>query len=155
MELQVPSTFNEVSEIELLYRSKVKPALRPSVSKSQDAYSVLLHHWDLDKIELQEQFKVLLLNTANKVIGLYETSSGSGSGCLVDARLVFACALKANAHQLIICHNHPSGSLKASDADLNLTRRLVQAGKLLDIPVIDLLIITGDGSLCFADEGLL
>jgi DNA repair protein RadC len=155
MEMQVTPTFNGVAEIELLYRTQVKPSLRPTVSKSQHAYEIFLSHWDMNKMELQEQFKILMLNTTGKVIGIYESTSGGSTQCIVDIRLVFACALKANAKRIILCHNHPSGNLTASEADLHLTRRMIEAGKLLEIPVIDHLIICSEGYTSFADEGLL
>jgi len=155
MEMHVTPTFKKVAEIELVYRTKIKASLRPTISKSQHAYEVLIGHWDMNKIELQEQFKIVLLNTSGKVIGIYESGSGGSENCVVDLRLIFACALKANAKKLILCHNHPSGNLKASEGDLRLTQHMIQAGKLLDIPVIDHLIITAEGYLSLADEGLL
>jgi len=153
--MRITSSFPSVAEIELVYRSKIKPSLRPTVSEAKHAYELFLNHWDMNKMEFQEQFKIMLLSNANKVLGIYECSSGSVSGTVVDIRIIFCCALKTNAKRIILCHNHPSGNLKASPADLSLTSRLIQAGKLLDISVIDHLIITTEGFISIADEGLL
>ena len=145
----------EVAEIYLTYKSKVKPSLRPKVNASRDAYEILLKNWDGAKIELCEQFKVMLLNRANKAIGIFEVSSGSATGTVADPRLIFASALKANACGLIIAHNHPSGNLKPSQADIELTKKLREGGRVLEIPLLDHLIVTTEGYYSFADEGLL
>lgn len=144
-----------VSEIQLVYKTSVKPSERPKISSSQSAYDILLQAWDSDKIEFVEQFKILLLNKGNKVLGIYEISTGGISGTVVDLRLIFAAALKANASSIIMTHNHPSGALIASQADKEITKKVVQAGKLLDISVLDHLIITTEGYYSFADEGAL
>lgn len=144
-----------VSEIQLVYRTKVAPSERPKISSSRSAYDLLLQAWDFDKIEFIEQFKILLLNKGNRALGSYELSTGGTSGTVVDIRLVFAAALKANASGIIMVHNHPSGNLAASQADKEITAKAVQAGKLLDIPVLDHLIISSEGYMSFADEGLL
>src|SRR3989337_955412 len=99
------------SEIELVYKSKVKASERPSISTSSDAYKILLQIWDHDKIDLVEQFKVLLLNRANKVLAVYQVSSGGITGTVADPRLIFTAALKSNAVSLVLSHNHPSGNL--------------------------------------------
>lgn len=145
----------EVAEIYLAYKSNVKPSARPKVNKSKDAYEIFLENWDSTRIELCEQFKVLLLNRANKAIGIFEVSSGSLTGTIADPKLVFASALKANACGLIIAHNHPSGNLKPSTPDIDLTRRIREGGKLLEIPLLDHLIITTEGYFSFSDEGIL
>jgi DNA repair protein RadC len=155
MEMHITPSFTSVAEIDLVYRSKVKPSLRPTASESKHAYEIFLNHWDMNILELQEQFKIMLLNNSNKVLGIYECSCGGTTGTIVDIRLVFCCALKVNAKRIILCHNHPSGTLKPSQSDLTLTERLVQAGKLLDIAVVDHLIITTEGFVSFGDQGLL
>lgn len=94
----------------------------------------------------------MLLNSANRVLGVMEVSSGGVAGTVADPKVIFAAALKCSA--LILAHNHPSGNLRPSQADTNLTKRLVNGGELLDIAVLDHLIITEDDYLSFADEGL-
>ena len=145
----------QVSEIQVSYRPKFKASERPKVSTSEEVYQILFNHWDLDKIELQEQFKVLLLNRANRVIGIYEVSSGGMAGTLADPKLIFGAALKSCASGIILSHNHPSGNLTPSQADIGMTHKLKTAGKFLDIEVQDHLIITAEGYYSFADEGLM
>ena len=147
--------WTQVAEIELIYKSKVKASERPKVTTSSDAYHLLKQNWDENKIEFVEQFKVLFLNRANKVLAIYELSTGGVSGTVADPKLVFAAALKVNACNIILCHNHPSGNVKPSAADEQLTRKIKEAGRYLDLPVVDHLIITNEGYYSFADEGLL
>ncbi len=145
----------QVAEIELIYKSKVKASERPMVSTSKDAYEVLKHCWDENKIDLLEQFKILLLNRGNKVLAVYEVSSGGITGTIADPRLIFTAALKANTVSIILAHNHPSGSLKPSRADEELTSKIKEAGKFLDIKVLDHIVLSSDSYFSFADEGLL
>jgi len=146
----------QVAEIELIYKSKVKASERPKVTTSHDAFKLFKQTWDENKIEFIEQFKVLFLNRSNKVLAIFELSTGGVTGTVADPKLVFAAALKLNACNIILCHNHPSGSLKPSQADEALTRKIKEAGRYLDLPVIDHLIIAGENNYySFADEGLL
>ena len=144
-----------LSEIQLSYKSKVKASARAEVSNSKDAYKLLIHQWDRSKIEFVEQFKVLLLNRANKAIGEYEVSTGSSTATIADPKLIFAAAIRTNASGIILAHNHPSGNLNPSDADISLTKRIVEAGKFLEITVLDHLIITSESYYSFADDGLI
>ena len=155
METTNTLAWTQVAEIELIYKSKVKASERPKVTTSSDAYHLLKQNWDENKIEFVEQFKVLFLNRANKVLAIYELSTGGVSGTVADPKLVFSAALKVNASNIILCHNHPSGNIKPSAADEQLTRKIKEAGKYLDLPVIDHLIITNESYYSFADEGLL
>ena len=145
----------EVAEILLTYKSNVKPSLRPKVSASRDAYNIFLENWDSTRIELVEQFKVLLLNRAQKALGIFEVSTGSSTGTIAEPKMIFASAIKANASSIIIAHNHPSGNLVASQADIALTRKIKEGGKLLEIHLLDHLIITTESYFSFADEGML
>ena len=147
--------WNQVAEVELIYKTKIKASERPHIKSSKDAADLLKQIWRDDKIDFVEQFKVLLLNKANRVLGLFEASSGGLTGTVADPRLIFVAALKANACGIIICHNHPSGNLKPSKADEDLTQKIKYAGKFLDITVFDHLIITSEGYYSFADDGLL
>lgn len=149
------SALYEVAEVELIYKSKVKASKRPKITTAKEAYQVLIKAWDENKIELVEQFKVLFLNKANKVLGIYDVSTGGISGTVADPRVIFAAALKANCCAIIASHNHPSGSLKPSRQDELLTEKIKQAGQLLDIRLLDHLIITTEGYYSFGEEGLL
>lgn len=102
-----------------------------------------------------EEFWVILLNRANRVIRTVNISKGGLSGTVADAKLIFKSALENNALGIILCHNHPSGNLKASAADLSLTKKMVEAGKNLDIPVLDHLIFGNNAYYSFADDALI
>ncbi|MDX5438715.1 MAG: JAB domain-containing protein [Pontibacter sp.] len=149
------TVFNRVAEIKLTYRSKVKPSERPQVTSSTDCAEVLRQSWDTGKIEFVEQFKVMLLNRANRVLGIYVLSTGGVAGTVADPKLIFAAALKACASAIILSHNHPSGNTKPSAADLQLTKKMKQGGELLDITVLDHIILTSETYYSMADEGLL
>jgi DNA repair protein RadC len=149
----IASALYQVAEIELVYKTKVKVSERPQIKTSSDAYEVLKQSWDENKIEFVEQFKVMLLNRANKVLGIYEVSTGGISGTVADIRLIFAAAIKSNASSIVLAHNHPSSNTKPSEADIQLTRRIKEAGKLLNIKVIDHIIVTVENYFSFADEG--
>jgi DNA repair protein RadC len=150
---QSPFSLTQVSEIQLSYKTTVKPSQRPRIASSRDAYTLLHNSWDPEKLEFIEQFKILLLNRANRVLGLLEISSGGVAGTVADPKLIFAAALKANASSIILAHNHPSGNLAPSDADLKLTLKLKEAGKFLELPILDHLIVTGESYYSLADEG--
>jgi len=152
---QNQTSFSKVAEIKLSYRAKVKPSERPQVTCSTDCYQVLRQSWDPGRLEFVEQFKIMLLNRANRVLGICEISTGGVGGTVADPKLIFAAALKACASGIVLCHNHPSGNLTPSAADLALTKKLKQGGELLDIVVLDHIILSGEGYYSLADEGLL
>lgn len=145
----------KVAEVELTYKTKVKASERPQIISSEDAYNLLKMAWDEGKISFVEEFKVLLLNRANRVLGLVNVSTGGVSGTVADPKIIYVAALKANACALIISHNHPSGNVKPSRADEELTQKIKNAGTFLDIKLLDHLIITEETYFSFADEGLL
>ncbi|UXX80897.1 JAB domain-containing protein [Reichenbachiella carrageenanivorans] len=142
----------KVAEIELIYRSKVKASDRVKVCCSSDAYNVFKQYWNKDNLELLEEFKILLLNRANKCLGIYDMSRGGVAGTVVDPKLLFTSALRAAASGIIMCHNHPSGSLTASRQDIQLTKKMKAAGLLLDINLLDHIIITSEGYYSLADN---
>ena len=147
--------WTRVAEVELIYKSKVKASERPVIRSSNDTYNVLRQIWDQNKIELFEEFKVLLLNRGNKVIGVYDVSKGGITGTVADPRLILATAIKALAVSIILSHNHPSGNLKPSRADEELTTKIKEAAKYFDIRVVDHIIVSENGYYSFADEGIL
>lgn len=147
-------TIHQVTEISVTYHSKVKASQRIKISRSSDAYELLLSSWD-DTIELYESFKIVLLNKANKVLGISLIGNGGVSGCVVDPKRVFATALLSGCSSIILCHNHPSGTTQPSEADVKITNKIKQAGVFLEIGVLDHLIITAEGFYSFADEGTL
>lgn len=101
-----------------------------------------------------EEFWILYLNNSNKIISKRQLSIGGITGTLVDVRLVFKNALELGAVSLILCHNHPSGTLVPSEADKNITRKLKTAGDSLEVKVLDHLIVTENNYFSFVDEGI-
>lgn len=143
------------TEVRLVYKTKVKASNRVQLNNSVETYKFLISTWDEDKLELQEQFKVILMNCKNQVLGIYELSTGGLTGTIADPKLIFMAALKANACTIIIAHNHPSGDTQPSTVDKNLTKKVKDAGRLLDISVHDHIIVTRDFYYSFADMGLM
>jgi len=141
----------ELAEIKVSYNTKSTP--KEKVISSFKAYEVLLKNWSLDTIELQEEFKILLLNNSNHVLGIYPMSKGGITGTVVDVRLLFAVALKCNATGVLLAHNHPSGKLIPSECDLSLTKKIKAASELLDIRLHDHIIVTKNGYYSMADNG--
>jgi DNA repair protein RadC len=126
------------------------------VRSSQSAYDYISRVYDEATIGLYEEFMVLLLNRANRVLGCLKLSRGGLTGTVVDLRILYGTALKAMASGIIIAHNHPSGNLTPSDADRELTSQIKQAGKLLDITLLDHLILGTEGDYAsFAEKGWL
>lgn len=142
-----------VSALELGRRRKpTEIPKRPKISSSQDAY-------DLMKPELMdlqhETFWILLLNRAHQVVKKQVISSGGVSGTVADPKIIFKHALDHLSSALILIHNHPSGNLKPSEADIKLTYKLKQSGELLEVPVLDHIIFTDRDYFSFADQGIL
>lgn len=102
-----------------------------------------------------EEFWVLHLNRANFITKKTMISRGGISGTVADTRLIFKSAIEHLSSAIILCHNHPSGNLNPSEADILLTRRMVESGKILEIPVLDHLIVTDNGYFSFADQGMI
>lgn len=145
---------NIISEIELKYSPMALKNKRTVIKDSSSAYKVLLNNWNMDSIELFEEFKVLLLNRANEVLGVYALSKGGIHGTVVDIKLLFAVVLKSASSCVILAHNHPSGNLKPSEADKNLYLKIKKVAEYLDVNVLDNLIISKDGYYSFTDEGV-
>ena len=142
-----------ISEIKITYNPKLKSSELPKVASSQDAFDVILTQWD--DIQYRESFAIILLNRANKCLGFSFISKGGLSGTVADPKMIFQVALKANASSIILAHNHPSGNLQPSQNDINLTKTIVKAGKLLELQAIDHLIVSDDAYFSFADEGII
>ena len=122
------------------------------ITSSVDVYQQIRHKFeDLD----HEEFHVIFLSRSNKVKAVELISKGGMSGTVADGKLIFKKALEQSASAMILCHNHPSGNLQPSNADIQLTGKLKEFGKLIELPVLDHLIITDSAYFSFADEGLL
>ncbi|MEK0414546.1 MAG: hypothetical protein RL070_2034 [Bacteroidota bacterium] len=129
-----------------------KKMLGSKISCSEDAYHVLKEFYPQDTISLQERFVVAYLNRAHNVIGVYEASVGGLTGTIADPRLILSVALKIAATSIILSHNHPSGNLNPSNTDQELTNKIREACKYLDINVLDHIIITPKTFYSFADS---
>lgn len=143
----------KVSEIKISYTNEVDEKIK--VLGSSEVYQVLKANWDLDTIELQEEFKILLLNQGNQVLGIKSMFKGGINTCSIDVRLIMGMALKANASALVITHNHPSGNLNASESDKRITSKIKECCELFDIRLLDHIIMAKNSYLSFADEGIL
>jgi DNA repair protein RadC len=142
-----------VAALELGRRRKEQETVKkPKIGSSNDVYQIL-------KPELldlgHEEFWVLLLSRNNQVIRKRLISSGGVSGTVADPKIIFKAALEELASSVIMIHNHPSGNLKPSQQDIDLTKKMKEAGRVLEIPVLDHLIFTNDSYYSFADEGIL
>jgi len=123
-----------------------------TIGGSKDAYNIMRRHL----VDLyQEEFWILLTGRSQKVLGKELISRGGLSEVLVDPKIVFSIALRYMANSIILIHNHPSGNLKPSSGDIAITKRLIEVGKQLELPVLDHLIITDKGYCSFADEGII
>jgi DNA repair protein RadC len=143
-----------VSEVILTYKTKVNPKDRSRITSSKDAYKLLFDSWNKNTIEHVEEFKLLLLNRSNAVLGILSVSKGGISGTVTDIRLIFQGALKTNASGIIVCHNHPSGNMNPSDSDRKTTQKIKEVGNLMDIQLLDhLIILPIEGYYSFADDG--
>ncbi|MDQ3143224.1 MAG: DNA repair protein RadC [Bacteroidota bacterium] len=144
---------NIEAALELGRRSQNSAALeKPVITCSKDSYAVIK-----SRIEnlAHEEFWVLFLNRANKLIHHENISSGGISGTVVDVRMVFRRALDLQATGIVLSHNHPSGNIKPSTQDIELTNKIKIAGTYLDITLIDHIIIGERNYYSFADEGIL
>jgi DNA repair protein RadC len=143
---------NMVSEITINYLNKVPIKDRVKISDSGTAVEVLRERF-APFVEHHEEFHVLLLNKANHVLCVHKVGQGGLDACMADVRCIFQAALLANASAIILCHNHPSGNLKASEADDRMTNNIKKAGELMQIKLFDHIILTADSYLSYADEG--
>ena len=143
------------SEIQIKYEPRVQPINQPRIQSSEDAYLQCLYFFSLENLNIKEEAVVLFLNRSNRVLGGYKVSSGGITGTIVDVRLILSIALKCLASGIIIAHNHPSGELIPSRTDKELTQKLKEAAKLMDISLLDHLIITCEAYYSFADEGVI
>jgi DNA repair protein RadC len=142
-----------VAAMELARRRQLSNILeKPKIVSSRDAFNLIAPILvDLP----HEEFWILMLNRGNKVIGREKISIGGMASTIVDSKIVFRKAIEKQSTSIILCHNHPSGNLSPSQADIDLTQKLKKGGAIMEIPVIDHLIISDRGYYSFADEGIL
>lgn len=142
----------KVNEVELTY--KTINSNRPCIDDSKSAYKAIKPLFR-SFVEHREEFWVILLNQNNICLGVTQISKGGISGTSVDARLIFQAAIKSNSSAIILVHNHPSGSTTPSIQDIEVTKQLIEGGKILDVQVLDHLIITRNAYLSLADEEII
>lgn len=143
----------QFEEVQLVYRNKTPASQRPKIITPQDAYSILRRSWDLGQINLMEEAKMLMLDCQMGLMSIASISKGGLTETIVDPRIVFSIALKRRAHRIVLAHNHPSGSLQPSYADIKLTQNFMKLGELLRIPVHDHLIVTEDSYCSLVSDG--
>ena len=146
----------QVNEIKISYKGGIKSSNWHKIEKAEDAAELIYGDWDKDTIAIQEIFKVVLLNNSHNVKGIYQLSQGGITNTLIDLRLLFAVILKSLSVAIILSHNHPSGNLQPSEADVKLTKKIKKASELFDIRVLDHLIFAPDGDYySFSENGIL
>lgn len=152
IKLDLSSVFAEMA---ISYKTTGKFTDMPFLSGQIETDAYLRKIWDADQIEYREEFILLMLNRRNKLIGWVKISSGGMAGTVADPKIIFQHALLSGCSSIVLSHNHPSGNLKPSSADISLTNKIIQAGKVLDIAVLDHVIMTANGSFSFLSEGLI
>lgn len=146
---------SNLGELTVGYKYDTPFKNRPKIKNSKEAFNVIKHLYDKDKLGLHEQFVVLYLNHANVVIGTINLFTGTHSGIMIDNKIVVGTAIKLMASGVIISHNHPSGNLEASQSDIKLTNTLHKALKLMGIKLLDHLIISPENKyISLVDEGV-
>jgi DNA repair protein RadC len=128
-------------EFKLVYKTN-EEIVKEKINSPQTCAEVLKRMFDKDTIEYSEEAILLILNRANETIGWYKISAGGTAAVIMDVKKIFAVALKAGGHSIILAHNHPSGNLTPSNEDIEFTKKVKQAGEILDIQLLDHLIIT-------------
>ena len=143
---------DRVAEIKVSYQPAISK--KPIIKTALDAYNELKEFYPIETIALQEKFVAMYLNRANRVIGIYELSTGGITGTVADIRLILGVALKTAASSIILAHNHPSGNLQPSIQDKSLTEKIKKAAELIDVMLQDHIIIAPNGRYySFMDEG--
>ena len=154
--MTVKETELQASEVQIIYKSKIPASKRVQIKSSIDAFKVFWEYWNKDTIEYQETFAIMLLNNKNMVLGVAELFKGGITSTITDIRIIMQYAIKVHSTGLILAHNHPSNNPTPSEADVEITKKLVEADKVLNITVLDHILICGDGSYySLGDEGRL
>lgn len=144
---------DNLAEVQLSYKSKIKASDRVKLSSSKDAANALRNIFDPNTIEHKESAVILLLNRQNQILGWAQISTGGLSASIIDPKIVFQFALNANATAIILSHNHPSGNLQPSKSDIDLTKKIKEGGKILEIDILDHIILTQDSYYSISDNG--
>ena len=154
MKQELKKKLKTVPEIHLRYSTTGFDTETP-IRSSSDIVAFVRKVFPEDTIELQEHFYALYLNRRHRILGYYRVSVGGINGTVADVRLIMAAAIKSASSAIVLVHNHPSGNLRPSDADIDLTKKVKQSAALLDIQVLDHIILTKDAYFSFTDEGFM
>ncbi|MGH1384321.1 JAB domain-containing protein [Kordia sp.] len=150
----ITNSKNLIGEIQLHYTKQQNVELE-KITSSRQVNECIRKFFPIEQINHREHMYALYLNNSNRITGYYLISIGGITGTLVDIRVVLQAALLSNSVAMIMVHNHPSGTLKPSGADKAITKKIQNAGEMLDIKLIDHLIITEDNYYSFADENMM
>lgn len=142
-------------KISIKFSKKIPVDSLITITGAESAAAAFRQIFDADTICWREEMLMLCLNQANKVVGFYKVSSGGMTGTVADSKIIMTIALQSVSTSIIIAHNHPSGNLKPSSADIDLTKKIKAAGELLDIKLLDHLIITDESFISFTEEGII
>lgn len=142
----------KVAEIEVSYKPAIPKSIK--ICQSKDIFNLMIDLYPTGTLQMQEEVKVILLNRANVVLGVYHHSKGGINACIIDVKLILSVALKSLASGIILVHNHPSGNLTPSTADINITKMMKEACSYLEINLLDHIIVSNTGYYSLADEGL-
>lgn len=145
---------SSMHEVGIVYKRPLLDDM-PLVNSSEDAYNVLRTVIDDETIDHKEYFWLLLMNNANRALGFAEIGKGDVRGVVVNTKEIFQLAINVNAAGIIVSHNHPSGTLKPSQRDKDITKKVQVIGELFSVNLLDHIIITSEGYYSFSDEGLL
>lgn len=149
-------TVSKVADVRAVYSIKVPAKDRIQIKSPDVVYNILKpFYMESGFMEQKEIFSCLYLDRSNKVLGMAKISEGSSCATVVDIPYIFRLAILMNASSVILCHNHPSGNLQASDADKQITKKIIQAGELLDIKIFDHIILSSEGYFSFLGEDLI
>lgn len=143
----------KVCEVKLTYKSKIKASEREKILSAENAYKILLSVFDSETIQYKEFFKVILMNRANKVLGVCHISEDGLNETSADIRIIMQAAILGNASAIILAHNHPSGNIQPSMQDDQVTKRVKEIAKLIGINLLDHLIITDETYYSYSENG--
>jgi DNA repair protein RadC len=144
----------DMAEVSIVYNKNIPVDNKIQIKSSLDI-DELMKPILKDIINHHEEFHIILLNSGNFVLGVSKIAQGGISETTVDLRIIFQTALKTNSSKIVLIHNHPSGNLVPSQQDMQLTKRIIDVGKLMGIEVLDHIIISYNGHYSFADKGVL
>ena len=142
----------KINEVEIVY--KRKNSAKPKFNSSRQAYKILYPFFE-GIIDHKESFKILLCDNRNRILGVHHLSEGGLTGTVVDIRIIAQSIILSNARSVILAHNHPSGNLKPSEQDKNVTNKIKNMCELLGVNLLDHIILTSENHFSFADEGII